>query len=181
MKKLFVFASAVALSIAASASTVTWGAQNASVIDSSKITTGTFYLMYASTAFDASKLTGESFSAATLAAAGLDKTFDTFDYSSTTFSKKNNAITPSSTGVASGNGLTVYEVLISSDGKNLAWGQTTMNLAAAAGMNQAKTLSASAITYVAASGGSQGDIPEPTSGLLLLVGAGMLALRRKQK
>ena len=29
--------------------------------------------------------------------------------------------------------------------------------------------------------GSGGDIPEPTSGLLLLVGAGMLALRRKQK
>ena len=28
---------------------------------------------------------------------------------------------------------------------------------------------------------SGGDIPEPTSGLLLLVGAGMLALRRKQK
>ena len=28
---------------------------------------------------------------------------------------------------------------------------------------------------------SSGDIPEPTSGLLLLVGAGMLALRRKQK
>ena len=26
-----------------------------------------------------------------------------------------------------------------------------------------------------------GDVPEPTSGLLLLVGAGMLALRRKQK
>ena len=29
--------------------------------------------------------------------------------------------------------------------------------------------------------GGSGDIPEPTSGLLLLVGAGMLALRRKQK
>ena len=29
--------------------------------------------------------------------------------------------------------------------------------------------------------GGGGDIPEPTSGLLLLVGAGMLALRRKQK
>ena len=28
---------------------------------------------------------------------------------------------------------------------------------------------------------SGGDIPEPTSGLLLLVGAGMLALRRKRK
>ena len=32
-----------------------------------------------------------------------------------------------------------------------------------------------------ASYGGGGDIPEPTSGLLLLVGAGLLALRRKQK
>lgn len=30
-------------------------------------------------------------------------------------------------------------------------------------------------------GGESGGVPEPTSGLLLLVGAGMLALRRKQK
>ena len=185
MKKLFVFASAIALSIAASASTVTWGAQNASTIDSSKITEGTFYLMYSSTSFDASAFTGESFSAATLAAAGLDKTFDTFAYSSTgTTQKKNNAITPSSTGVSSGNGLTVYEVLISSDGKNIAWGQATMNLAATAGVNQGKTLAAEAFTYVAASTPTPpgpGPVPEPTSGLLLLVGAGMLALRRKQK
>ena len=32
-----------------------------------------------------------------------------------------------------------------------------------------------------ATGGGEGGVPEPTSGLLLLVGAGMLALRRKQK
>ncbi len=31
------------------------------------------------------------------------------------------------------------------------------------------------------SGGSSGGVPEPTSGLLLLVGGAMLALRRKQK
>ena len=183
MKKLFVIAAAASLSFAATASTVTWGAYNASSIDSSKITEGTFYLMYASTAFDASKLTGESFSADTLAAAGLDKTFDTFSYSNTgTTQKKNNAITPTSTGVSSGNGLTVYEVLISSDGKNLAWASTTMNLAAAAGMNQAKTIGD--FTYVAASTPTPpgpGPVPEPTSGLLLLVGGAMLALRRKQK
>lgn len=176
MKKLFVLASAIAMSVAASASTVTWGAVNASAVDASKITEGTFYLMYTTGTFDASKFTGNSFSADTLAAAGLDKTFDTFAYSSTTYQKKNNAITPTSTGVSAGNGLTIYEVLISSDGKNLAYGVTTMNLAAAAGMNQSKTLAASAITYVAA-----GGVPEPTSGLLLLVGAGMLALRRKRK
>ena len=34
--------------------------------------------------------------------------------------------------------------------------------------------------YPTGSGGGEG-VPEPTSGLLLLVGAGMLALRRKQK
>ncbi len=185
MKKLFVIAAAAGLSFAATASTVTWGVGSGSVIDSSKITEGTFYLMYASTAFDSSKLTGESFSAETLAAAGLDKTFDTFAYSSTgTTYKKNNAITPTSTGVAAGNGKTVYEVLISSDGKNIAWGSTTMNLAAATGLNQQKTLDASGFTYVTAGGGGgggSGDVPEPTSGLLLLVGAGMLALRRKQK
>ena len=188
MKKLFVIAAAASLSFAASASTVQWGASSATAIDSSKITEGTFYLMYASTAFDASKLTGESFSADTLKTAGLDKTFDTFAYSSTgTTSKKNNAITPSSTGVTAGTGKTVYEVLISSDGKNIAWGQTTINLAAAAGMNQNKMLDGSAFTYVAASTPTPptppdpGPIPEPTSGLLLLVGGAMLALRRKQK
>ena len=36
-------------------------------------------------------------------------------------------------------------------------------------------------TQDAANWGGGGDVPEPTSGLLLLVGAGMLALRRKQK
>ena len=185
MKKLFVIAAAASLSFAASASTVTWGAQNASSVDASKITEGTFYLMYASTAFDSSKLTGESFSAETLAAAGLDKTFDTFSYSNTgTTFKKNNAITPSSTGVAAGNNKTVYEVLISSDGKNIAWGSATMNLAATPGVNQGKTLAS--FTYVAASTPTPPtpptpDIPEPTSGLLLLVGGAMLALRRKQK
>ena len=43
--------------------------------------------------------------------------------------------------------------------------------------------SASTHTYGGFSGGGSGggDVPEPTSGLLLLVGGAMLALRRKQK
>ena len=37
------------------------------------------------------------------------------------------------------------------------------------------------ISWSSTTGGGSGGVPEPTSGLLLLVGAGMLALRRKQK
>ena len=176
MKKLFIVAAVIAMSVAANASTVQWGAKSATAIDAEKITTGTFYLMYAtdSTAVDLSKFaTMKEFSASSLATVGLDKTFDTFGYSSTTYNKKNTAITPTSTGVAAGNGLTVYEVLISSAGDYVAYVQTTMNLAAAAGMNQNKTFAD--FTYVAAS-----DIPEPTSGLLLLLGGAMLALRRRR-
>ena len=36
-------------------------------------------------------------------------------------------------------------------------------------------------TWTDTSGGGSGGVPEPTSGLLLLVGGAMLALRRKQK
>ena len=43
-----------------------------------------------------------------------------------------------------------------------------------------KTASQSSANWSSASGGS-GDIPEPTSALLLLMGGAMLALRRKQK
>ena len=176
MKKLFVVAAAVVLSFAATASTVTWGAASATAVDATKITACTFYLMYGDTV-DTSKFTGDTFSASTLAAAGLTTTIDTFGYSSTTYSKKNNAITPTSTGGLSGT-KTVYEVLISDDGKWIGYGTASISIAASAGMNQGKTLSTTGITYVQATGG---DGPEPTSGLLLLVGAGMLALRRKQK
>ena len=37
------------------------------------------------------------------------------------------------------------------------------------------------ISWGSTTGGGSSGVPEPTSGLLLLVGAGMLALRRKQK
>ena len=177
MKKLFIVAATIVVSIAANASTVTWGAQNASVVDATKITTGTFYLMYAtdSTAVDLSKFaTMKEFNADSLATVGLNKTFDSFAYSSSTFQKKNNAITPTSTGVSAGNGLTIYEVLISSTGDYVAYGTTTMNLAATPGMNQGKALAE--FTYVP----KAADVPEPTSGLLLLVGGAMLALRRRR-
>ena len=41
--------------------------------------------------------------------------------------------------------------------------------------------SGTGLSYSGFTGGGGGDVPEPTSGLLLLVGGAMLALRRKQK
>ena len=184
MKKLFIVTAAIAMSVAANASTVTWGANSASAIDAGKITSGTFYLIYAAnpSAVDMSKLaTLDTFTVSSvISTAGLTSTFDTFDYSSTTYYKKNTAITPTSTGVSAGNGLTIYEVLISDDGEYLAYGgPSTMNLAAAAGMNQSKSMGT--FTYVPKYSGGGGDAaPEPTSGLLLALGGAMLALRRRR-
>ena len=51
-----------------------------------------------------------------------------------------------------------------------------------AGINNSVSTAITSSSMTSFSGGSGGgDIPEPTSGLLLLVGGAMLALRRKQK
>ncbi|MGN0847133.1 MAG: PEP-CTERM sorting domain-containing protein [Kiritimatiellia bacterium] len=47
--------------------------------------------------------------------------------------------------------------------------------------NFLSTLATAGTAGTMVGGGSSGDIPEPTSGLLLLVGGAALALRRKQK
>ncbi len=49
------------------------------------------------------------------------------------------------------------------------------------GYGTLSSFSNSGTVVAAGGGGGGGDIPEPTSGLLLLVGGAMLALRRKQK
>ncbi len=47
--------------------------------------------------------------------------------------------------------------------------------------NYSSSLTGGGYTISSAGGSSGGDIPEPTSGLLLVVGGALLALRRKQK
>ena len=87
-------------------------------------------------------------------------------------------------------GDTYYYVLVSSDnqtfyvdpkGTTITAGNIYEKGSSGTGVVNTSTGS-STHTYAAfGGGGSGGDVPEPTSGLLLLVGAGMLALRRKQK
>ena len=68
-------------------------------------------------------------------------------------------------------------------------------VAGASGLTKAISATAASVTFVGGNqstaladasnwksyGGGGGDVPEPTSGLLLLIGGAMLALRRKQK
>ena len=48
-------------------------------------------------------------------------------------------------------------------------------------MNTSDAVAGTGISFTAYGGGSGGDEPEPTSGLLMLVGLGVLGLRRKMK
>lgn len=78
-----------------------------------------------------------------------------------------------------------YYVILSGDGKGYwASGKQTAEIYTTATTHQDSNIAASTFktgNYTAWSTGSGGDVPEPTSGLLLLVGGAMLALRRKQK
>ena len=183
MKKAMIVAVAMVCAIAAKSATVTWGAMNASTVDATKITTGTMYLMYTSGTADFTKFTGQSsFSADTLAAAGFTTTVDSFAYSSTSYSKKNTGVTPAATGLSAGT-YDMYTILISDDGKYVAYGESpaSVKIAATAGQNQGKTTGA--FTYVEAASAPTPPtpaVPEPTSGVLMLVGMGVLALRRKR-
>ena len=90
-----------------------------------------------------------------------------------------------------GTDATFYYVIVSSDGKGY-WASpaTTAEIyttATAPAGSEVDGTSLLASNYTAwktgggSGGGGSGGVPEPTSGLLLLVGGAMLALRRKQK
>ncbi len=177
MRKLVVFTLALAATLVASASSVSWkfNAGNAyanyNVYIVSAITEGGF------TSVDdiQSKLLGTGGNTGTLAAGRTAAT-----------------ATGAAVGLEDAAGSTVnfYYVIVnpndatgywtvagSAEAYTTAATHTDSTIATSAGSS---ALSA-AKTAWATGGGGQGDIPEPTSGLLLLVGGAMLALRRKQK
>ena len=81
-------------------------------------------------------------------------------------------------------------VLVDGDGKYVKWTDTlTGNAATEANPTTLKYTQSNLAAFTSAQGGAKafggggegGGVPEPTSGLLLLVGGAMRALRRKQK
>ena len=178
MKKLIVMMAAVALAMCAHAAVaVTWqtgtGVKDVNGNAFTTATTGyTATIMY-STAADMSSV---------FAAGGT--------LSSTSYKTKGSAGFAGLTGETFGPGTYYSQITITEDATGKTWtsgigsftildGQTagvTANFTSGANLGGSSLIGSTAYT-----GGGSGGVPEPTSGLLLLVGGAMLALRRKQK
>ena len=164
MKKLmFVFA-AVAMAFVAQASNVKWGLASGQAL--TDISSGTAYLIMGTlpdtTGWDKKK------SFAVSDAGG--SVYRTGDFASGTYLSANESIT-SPVGTYD-----VFMAVVSGDGTKMALSTAKSLKIAAAATPSTLTWSASNFTTYSASG----DVPEPTSGLLLLVGGAILGLRRKR-
>lgn len=169
---------AAVFGFAVQAATVNWSFSWATDADGNDLSGGTAYLMNVATM--------------TVAAADTALTAKTFD---TSKALDSGAIAIGGNGAELNQTATVdltgdqsfYAVLVSGDNYGITdavpvtmktVGTTTVAFAELSDENGVSSLS---WKPGGVSGGSSGGVPEPTSGLLLLVGGAMLALRRKQK
>ena len=177
MKKLICVLAIAATAITASASSVSWGLSAGQSLDSTKVDAGTAYLVYTTGTLNWGALeTMTSFDASSLAAVGFTATVDTFSYSNSKLSNTI-SITPTTQvgGSAIGGGQKqMYIVVIDNGGKDIAYtaAPTVVNVQNST-FPVGATKIATAFTYAEA-------VPEPTSGLLLLLGVAGLALKRKR-
>lgn len=169
MKKIMFALVAVVVAISAQASSLKWGITSGQAL--SDISSGTAYLMIGSLpdasvfdgkqSFSVKDLSGEVYRQGTVAGGSFwTPTAESVTSPVTTY--------------------TVYMAVISDDGKSVAISTTTKSLKIAAAATPV-TLNWGSANFTTYTAGGGGDVPEPTSGLLLLVGGAMLALRRKQK
>lgn len=175
MKKLFMFVAVATLAFASQAMQLDWK------YDAAKADVGkTVYVLLGATAQteweSVSALESASVNHADIAKKGTKY--------NATGSFNNDAVTKTSANVyyviVSADG-TTFDVTSVSDMKGSVYDPN--NQESSPGQNtslSSANIATSGKSFGGGSGGG-GDIPEPTSGLLLLVGGAMLALRRKQK
>ena len=180
MKKLIMFIAVAALAVAGYSAEVTWGAGNSWIKDKdgNNLAKNTdIMLIMASdiSAVQSALAAGNSISSYVL---------DTAATSNTKGYVANHEVT--NTKFTAGETYSLAALIMIGDDYVISGAQSFTAYRAgvdeASGASFASTQGSNpASAWGPKSGSGGGDIPEPTSGLLLLVGAGMLALRRKQK
>lgn len=191
MKKLIMMIAVVVAAVAANAATVTWGASKGHLYqagsDTVKVTSGTAYLMFATTAFDQSDLVSafaaaEGDSAATIAAMTASGALAT---GFGTVGSNARIATTDSTYAMKGD-MSAYFVVFNGDNMYISSAADVAydSVSDAATFAFASQSTPSKAAAMDASAGYTGAgwyaVPEPTSGLLMLVGLAGLALRRRR-
>ena len=191
MKKLMMIVSSMAVACSVQAASMVWGFQSSDIMDSTgqymgDAVQGIAYLYLGTVTSDGTAFDTSSATYVTQAGQNAAYQFGVFDAP-----VDNDAVPNTSAGQAytlilvedNGKGLDSYEgnyILVNGTSTQ---GVDPMTSATWAKFTDATAYGASDWSTMTAGGGGggQGGIPEPTSGLLLLVGGAMLALRRKQK
>ena len=193
MKKLMIMLAAIAATVAVNAASVDWlykvtGAAGGS---DSEFTGYTAYLVDAAYYTGLSEVTADSITGSGnyIQSASLTQTGSSGKGASKKYIFSTPAKVYSDDSLVEGTTYNYYLVLVDAAGENYtatAYNYTARSVTGSPAVDDitldvpSSTVSSS-MTAFATGGGGGGDIPEPTSGLLLLVGGAMLALRRKQK
>ena len=186
MNKLSIAFATVAMATMANASTVTWGITTA--LDTEKFNAGTIYLFAGSSVADLTSW-AEKQESFTFDAVKTQLGSDLAVLNTASGTAPNTIALSGGKGTSAGNSVTsygsgstgnyyVFAVVLSEDGKNLAVADAvkTLNIRSAATPANATWGGGNFNTYSI----SSSPIPEPTSGLLMLIGMAGLALRRKR-
>ena len=184
MKKLMIMLATVAVGIAASAANFNWSVQSGYIWDGAetpaKITSGSAYLVFASALSQSDLVTAFAADAATAASTVASKSVSTGTIQSnarieeTAFSAD---VTANQTAYfVVFNGDNMY-VSITADAEYLAVGTSPIEFTSVTASSKKAFDAASG--YSAAGWYTQ-SVPEPTSGLLMLLGMAGLALRRRR-
>ena len=186
MKKIMIALGAVALCVSANAASIRWVMAGVTQPESTAAANGYVAYLFASSVSDSLASTYATVSQSDVIAAIADGTFASLTSKAITTSKTGTAGNISVANIGNfgaGDGLTMYSVIFDADSfdaaSNYATSATeiTRNFTSATGTQIASWASFSS---TAGQGWQTMAVPEPTSGLLVLLGMAGLALKRKR-